>query len=167
METSVYKIHNKILETMAETQYYAFLRGMVEYLRPRVVVELGTDRGASTLSMLSALKNEGVIYTVDIVDKFPIEHKQIRKYIGNDLGTFMELQPECINLLFIDSDHTGEHVKNLLDVYLPLVKIGGVVALDDIELNDSMRNMWKDIEYPKLSLSNIHKSGFGFFIKDK
>jgi len=161
----LFKIMEKVNVAIANDSYYCFLRCIVEHLRPTTIVELGTDRGASALIMLSALKTHGHIYTIDIKNKFPIIHEQITKIISNDIEVDVNELPE-IDFLFIDSEHTAEHVSKQLDLYLPRVKINGIVVIDDIKVGD-MPKIWESILYPKMYLNYLHKSGFGMFIKDE
>ncbi len=62
-------------------------------------------------------------------------------------------------------------------MYLPKVKNGGIILIDDIELDDDMRRLWKGIKEPKFDVNFIRPfdkmmagrrgAGFGVVLKDK
>lgn len=145
--------------------YYWFLRCIVDHLRPSTIVEIGTHRGHSTMCMLSSIRNNGHLYTIDIADNFKCEHPQLTKIISFDLDVDLSKIPE-IDLLFIDSTHKAAHVRKVLNKYIPYVKQYGIVLMDDIKLND-MYPVWMELTYPKMELNYLHQSGFGIFVKDK
>ena len=85
---------------------------------------------------------------------------------------------EKVDFLFIDGDHTYEGVKKDFEMYSPFVRIGGIVALHDI--NDSERHrsrnvnvsrFWKEIvesgKYETIEFnSNLDWAGIGVIVKN-
>jgi len=163
-KVNLQQIVNEVKELANKESYYWFLRYIVDYLRPQCIVEIGTHRGHSAMCILSAIKNNGHLYTIDTDPNFRCEHEQLTKIISFDLDVDLSNIPP-INLLFIDSTHYAKHVEKILDKYMPHVDIDGVVLMDDIKLND-MYSIWNKIPYPKKELNNLHSSGFGIFVKD-
>jgi len=53
--------------------------------------------------------------------------------------------------LFIDWDHSYEGVKKDFEMYLPLVKEGGIVAFHDILSEEEVNRFWNEIK-------NMHES---------
>lgn len=81
-----------------------------------------------------------------------------------------------IDFLFLDGDHSYEGIKEDYDMYIPLVRSGGIIALHDI--NDSERHrareiyvakFWNEIKnkYNTLEFNeNKDWAGIGVVIKD-
>jgi len=164
-KVNLQQLVNEIKKLAASESYYWFLRYIIDYLRPPTIVEIGTHRGHSAMCMLSAIKKDGHLYTIDVADDFKCEHSQLTKIISFDLNVDLSKIPE-IDLLFIDSTHKAEHVRKVLNKYIPHVKQNGIVLMDDIKLND-MYPVWMELTYPKMELNYLHQSGFGIFVKDK
>lgn len=155
------------------TLYYMWLACLMRVMKPAQVVELGGAMGTSALVMLSQLPEESKLYSITLEEHglefsfIKTHYRNLTKIIGNDLD--LSLWPEDMDwsktdLVFIDSLHTGEHLQKELDLYLPLLKPGTIVLLDDIRINDGMWDVWLSIDKPKLNLSRLHWSGFGAFV---
>jgi cephalosporin hydroxylase len=109
--------------------------------KPAVIVETGTYRGGSALFLATIcdLLGHGEVMSVDIEpvrDDYP-EHPRIT-YLGGRSSTDPEVVSEIVNriagreaLVILDSDHSQAHVEAELDVYAPLVPVGGYVIVED------------------------------------
>lgn len=105
------------------------------------VVELGTDSGSSTISLLAACgSNGGYLHSFDWVD-CPIARENVKKYGLGDMWTFtvmddLEAAKQWkggpIDFLFIDTDHKYEQTMKELDVWVPLVRSGGYITFHDV-----------------------------------
>lgn len=121
---------------------------VLEYHHP-AVVELGIQAGNSTCALLSAAKGAGGrLWSCDIRNREELAGETsggLRRvpddwwddpawnvFCGDDLSaeTLAWMPAQC-DVLFIDSDHSYEHVRGVLDVYVPRVKPGGTVLLHD------------------------------------
>lgn len=106
---------------------YEFIYGLTALLRPKTIVEIGTNTGVSSIVMALALKEnniDGKIYTFDISREWlDIAWKQIKEmnlgmYINGWLGdstNAKNLNIREYDLAFIDGDHTYEGVKKDFD----------------------------------------------------
>lgn len=57
------------------------------------------------------------------------------------------LDGELLDFLFIDADHSYEGVKMDFEMYSPLVKPGGIIALHDIHLPSAgVGKFWNEIK---------------------
>ena len=143
------RLQNQLLETgfwqisPEQGQFMAFL---IELIKPRTILELGTFTGYSTLAMAQALPPEGRILTCDIggvhTDTAQRYWKRagvsdkITLYLGQASETLRTLEPswkDKIDLAFIDVDKAG------VDVYyeacLKLVRVNGLILLDNTFMN--------------------------------
>lgn len=152
---------------------YQFLSSLMLILKPRQVVELGGAMGVSALCMLATLEKSSQIYSITLEEhglEFSFikrDYPNLIKVIGDDLD--MDVWPEDLSwgktdFLYIDSLHTQEQLEKELDLYLPLLKEGTIVALDDIHINSGMSETWDNILFPKIDLTKEnHYSGWGIF----
>jgi len=153
--------------------YYLYLHALVKVLSPQTVLELGTCDGGSAFFMMLGLGPEARLTTVDIGTNRPWQLEpfrqdpRLRVIVGNDLELSADEVggAQTIDLLFIDTLHEEGHVKKELERYLPLVKPGGVIVMDDIRLNEGMERVWMSLDLPKVEVGpQYHWSGFGLAV---
>ncbi len=124
-------------------------------LRPDVVLEIGTDRGGTLFLWTRAASPDALLITVDIrkmvgrLGRFSpfalvrksFERRRQRIELVDDVDSQSDATVERIrrllgarpvDFLFLDGDHRYEAVKRDFDLYVPLVRPGGIVALHDI-----------------------------------
>lgn len=121
-----------------------YLYQLIMELSPQIAVEIGCCKGFSTLHIGKALLNnqKGKLVSFDLA---PQEAEQrIRRAGLQDVVTFVtgnsavqgkryfDLSNPCIDFLFIDGDHTRRGCFRDAEVFLPLLKVGGVMVLHDI-----------------------------------
>lgn len=154
---------------MRDKLYYKYLSAAVSVLQPKQVIEMGSDHGASTLSMLASLPSEGKIFSIDIRDGWefvPRKASRLERIVGNymDLENWpKDLLLEDTNLWLIDGDHDETHVIEQMDLYSPFFTMGTVVLFDDVNM------------YPKAfeglrgnkatTQKEVHGNGFGILVK--
>ena len=120
------------------TQDFRILKHLLMALvldrKAQVVLEVGTDVGDSTRVFSSCLQlTGGKLYTID---KEPPKQNWLESWpIKNVLFTLGDSITvpwgEPLDLLFLDGDHTAEHLRKELDYFARRVKVGGRVALHD------------------------------------
>ncbi len=142
-----------------------FAYDLVECIRPKIFVELGTYNGASFFAFCqSMLENdiEGLCYAVDtwegdshtgaydtsIMDDVRAHAREhyrgftylMQMYFNEALKHFND---ESIELLHIDGLHTYEAVQEDFTNWYPKVKPGGVILFHDIEARMKDYGVWK------------------------
>ena len=145
---------------------------LIRQRKPRVVVEIGTANGG-TLSTWCALADpKAVIVSIDLPGGIhgggypywktfiyrhfaqPGQSLHLLRADSHQPGTRDNLKtilpPEGIDFLFIDGDHTYNGVKIDFELYLPLVRRGGLVVLHDIcvhppEMDCHVDRFWNEI----------------------
>jgi cephalosporin hydroxylase len=106
-----------------------------------LVIECGTNRGGSAFYMASImdLLGRGHVITIDIEKLTDLEHHRIEFIVGSSTDSATvdavkrridDLKPDKIMVL-LDSDHAGPHVLRELELYAPLVPVGGYVYVQD------------------------------------
>lgn len=151
-----------------QAPYYNFLFLLTNQMKPDFIVELGVSRGTGTAN-LSAGAPTAHICGVDI--NLGSKDVELNLFPSVDLheGDSMDylhtiIQPHgkpCIDLLFIDTDHTTEQCLKEYRGYLPYMRKGGIVLFDDIFM-EGMSGVWPAIAEPKVILLDLHAHlGFG------
>lgn len=105
------------------------------------ILELGTQFGNSTIALLEAVKEiNGKVTTVD-VDPCEYARKKIKELKLDHICNFIQSDDtkidwsETIDHLFIDSNHSYDHVTKQLKKYEPYVRKGGLITLHDIVMH--------------------------------
>lgn len=153
--------------------YYDFLYRLAEFMQPKVSIELGTDAGDSAC-YLAAGHPEGTVLTIGmpqsqaVMDKVrPFEHVNVMFGWTQDPMVVEHARTfGPVDILFVDTLHTRDHAWFEWQTYGTMVRPGGVIIFDDIELHDEMRGFWASIPGQKVSLPNLHNTGFGCLIKE-
>ncbi len=148
------------------------LLARLETDRPSTVLEIGTARGGTLFLFTRVAADDATLMSVDLPGgKFGGSRKQHRHRLfmafahGKQRLEFLEadshkdqtrqkIEELCggrqVDFLFIDGDHSYEGVRRDYELYSPLVRRGGVVAVHDIapgprELVGGVPRFWAEI----------------------
>ena len=158
------------VNNQALSKYYRYLTALMLQLKPRSVVELGGAMGTGTLMMLAGLPEDTPVYSITLAEHglefsfIPHKPDNLRAVVGDDLDLSLwpeDLDWDLVDFMFIDTIHTYDQVKKELALYGPLLREGTIVAFDDIHLNEGMVRAWEEIPWNKISLPELHHSGWG------
>jgi hypothetical protein len=155
-----------------------FARLMVELLRPGLLVELGTQKGASYCAFCEAAKELGTGTKLFAIDHWEGDHQTgayardtytiLRDHHDPLYGEFSTLLRESfddarprfedgsIDLLHIDGLHTYEAVRHDFETWLPKMSRSGVILMHDTEVRTGDFGVWRFWEeirdrYPTLN----------------
>jgi predicted O-methyltransferase YrrM len=131
-----------------------FLNGIVRKFRPHKIVEIGVNRGGSSIIILNAIDdiNQAKLYSIDLNSQKEVGecvNKYFPKFMKNwilfkgDLATaFLEKIGNDIDMVFIDTVHyqPGEILDFLM--VLPFLKEEAIVIFHDIafQIINQIRN---------------------------
>ncbi len=112
---------------------------LMQLLRPRRILEIGTYTGYSALCLAEGLADDGLLYTLDINEeledrvrgyfaKAGLDNK-IRYQIGNALEIIPTLT-ETWDLVFIDADKIN--YAKYYQLVMPQVRQGGFIIADNV-----------------------------------
>lgn len=133
--------YQKILQPiMLSGPYQGRVLSMISKLiQPKIILELGTFTGYSTLCLAEGLQTNGEIHTIDIneelvdfqrkyFDKSPYS-KQIHQYLGNALDIIPTLN-KSFDLIFIDADKPN--YVNYFHLIIDKMKTGSIILSDNV-----------------------------------
>ena len=157
-------------------EHYRLLAGLVQVMKPKVALEIGTATGMSALALAAAMEGDGRVATFDIVpwrdypgtvlreDDFTdgrlVQHvDDISRPEG--LARHRELVQKA-ELIFIDAAKDGEQEQRFIDAFDSLAfERPPIVVFDDIR-QWKMLGIWRRVRRPKLDLTSFgHWSGTG------
>ncbi len=167
-------------------EHIPFAFAIVQMMRPRSVLELGTHRGDSYCAFCQAVQQSGVACVCSAVDSWegdeeaglygPEVLEELRSYHDPLYGSFSRLiksrfddaltafPDRTIDLLHIDGLHTYEAARHDFETWLPKMSDRGVVLLHDTDVRESDFGVWRLWEelsglYP--SFRFYHGNGLG------
>jgi predicted O-methyltransferase YrrM len=157
-------------------EHYYFLAGLMTVLRPKVVVEIGTDTGLSALVMHKFQPAGAKLVTFDLVPWGKVEEHVMREADFAD-GTMeqrladladpsvLEVNRELLEsaeFFFIDGPKDNLFEYRLMENFERLkFRTPPVLMFDDTKLM-SMLRFWDELKHPKLDVTSFaHWSGSG------
>lgn len=149
----------------AWTEHIFFAYDLVAQLKPRLLVELGTDRGESYFAFCQSVLENGTgtkCYAIDHWRGDPhagsydeTTFQAVEAHNRAHYGEFSTLlrstfdaaaerfELESIDLLHIDGHHTEEAVRDDLETWLPKLRPGGILLLHDVTMRGRDFGVWK------------------------
>ena len=170
---------------------YARLAALVQERKPQVAVEIGTANGGTLVAWCALAQPRAVVVSIDlpggihgggyaywrsfIYRRFaqPGQALHLLRADSHLAGTLEQLRSilpsQGIDFLFIDGDHTYEGVKKDFEMYSPLVRPGGLVALHDIclhppKMDCHVDKFWHELQQKYKTaeiIENPNQGGFG------
>ncbi|MBI1332734.1 MAG: hypothetical protein GC165_07620 [Armatimonadetes bacterium] len=147
--------------------YYDLLYWVTKEFQPKLTVELGTCTGGSTSHLAAGTKGKVVSIDIDQQDETRrklevFDNIELVEGDTRDSSLASEIAKSApIDLLFIDTDHTGEQVMAEMALYAPLVRKGGLILFDDIRMHPCMSKWWDELDEDKLEMPELHWTSFG------
>jgi len=147
----------------------------IQTAKVKTVVEIGVAAGGTSRFWTEIVGPDGLVVGVDsgadprsaLGDPLPDNYKHVEanSQLPETVEKVREFLPGPIDFLFIDADHSYEGVKQDIELYFPLVKEGGIIAMQDINYdkfgNDHVWKAWHEIDLPN---KTYHDHGLGMGI---
>lgn len=180
-------LYNKIKPVQIESEI-SDLFNIVKNLNPKVICEIGTDRGGTLYLWSKAIQPDGLIISIDLPRTY---RKPLNRFFRS---SFFETQrihflrensqsAECqmsvqkilngrkIDFLFIDADHSYEGVKKDFKLYSDFVRKSGLVAFHDILDECGVDKFWSEVRpyYKHMEIVEDYKqrcAGIGVLLFD-
>ena len=120
-----------------------FINDLKKIQNPKVI-EFGVRYGVSTKKIIKICeKNNGFLHSIDVEDYSNVSNSQNWKFHKTRDDNFEYLDQILnfkVDLIYLDSFHDANHIKNIFYHYYPLLKIGGVFVFDDISWLPYLKN---------------------------
>lgn len=159
--------------------YYRFFHELVQEFHPLSVLEIGTYVGTSACHLAQA-NIGGLVTTIDVNPDAKLQLERAiegRGFIGVEAITADSMTwvngrrsyPPLFDILFIDGLHNFNQTYGEYVAFRHLVKDGGLIFFDDLELQMAtweMQVFWDLVPEEKLKLDMLHYTGFGVCKKD-
>ncbi len=145
-------------------RYGRLLFHITEFLKPSVMIELGTSLGISAMYQSSG-NPSGKLYTLEGCNQTAdfarsnfkkAGYSNVECITGNFDKTFQEVleQNGKVDYIFIDGNHTYEATKNYFLKSKPYLNENAVLVFDDINWSNGMKKAWKEIKSdPEVTLT--------------
>jgi predicted O-methyltransferase YrrM len=175
--SSTRKIADIAKYSVAAKKYAELLFRLINYFKPRSVLELGTSLGLSSLYMANAA-NQATITTIEGCPNTYAFAKQLIadagikniEAINTSFDTAFEtiLQDKKQDVVYIDGNHTYEATINYFTELLKHSNENSVLIFDDIYWSEGMTKAWEAIKaHAAVTLSiDLYKVGLVFFRKE-
>ena len=157
-------------------EHYKLLAGAVRALKPKLIIEIGSYLGLSSLALKQYMSESSQLVTFDIIPfaDFPNSVVQSEDFIKGDFIQHIDdLSDEIVfakyiplfenaELIFIDASHDGIFEEKILNLFRGMkFKKKLYIMMDDIRLW-ALLKVWRDIPEAKLDLTSFgHWSGTG------
>lgn len=154
-----------------------FLFRLVNFVQPRVMIEMGTSLGISTLYQAKAcpeatfITMEGSPQTAAIASKNfnLLASPGIKQVIGDFKDALPSLLSEIhsVDYVFFDGNHRKEATLDYFNRFLAKVSDDAIFVLDDIRWSKGMYEAWNEIiKEPKATVTiDLFSMGLVFFRK--
>lgn len=156
-------------------EHYKLLAGLMQVLKPRVVIEIGTATGLSAVAMKSFCGPDTQVVTFDVIPwrEYPGTVVTDADWDDRMVQHLDDLQDpamvqkhralfESADFIFIDAAKDGVMEQRFIENLLPLsFQRAPIVMFDDIRLWQMLK-IWRELPRPRLDLTSFgHWSGTG------
>ena len=133
--TNIHTIHGRMASGHLQGR---LLKMLVQMIRPKTILEVGTFSGYSAIAMAEGLESDGKLYTFEINDEMEdftrpwIEQSPVADRIDFRIGDALTEAPKLgvtFDMAFIDGDKC--HYRECYDVVLDILRPGGYILADN------------------------------------
>lgn len=168
------------------TEHVPFAFWLVDVMRPRTIVELGTQHGVSYSALCQAVKSLGLetacfavdtwsgdqhagFYDATVYRDFAAFHDQhyraFSRMVRSSFDEALEhFENQTIDLLHIDGFHAYEAVRHDFESWLPRLSTNAVVLFHDTnvrERNFGVFRFWDEVSRDRPHFNFLHGHGLG------
>ena len=133
--TNLYTIHGRMASGHLQGR---LLKMLVQMIRPKNILEIGTFSGYSAISLAEGLDNDGWLYTFEINDEMEdftrpwIEGSEVADKIHFIIGDALQEAPKLgitFDLVFMDGDKRS--YRDCYEMVMGILRPGGFILADN------------------------------------
>ena len=133
--TNLYTIHGRMASGHLQGR---LLKMLVQMIRPKNILEIGTFSGYSAISLAEGLDNDGRLYTFEINDEMEdftrpwIEGSEVADKIHFIIGDALQEAPKLgitFDLVFMDGDKRS--YRDCYEMVMGILRPGGFILADN------------------------------------
>jgi predicted O-methyltransferase YrrM len=149
----------KIKESTTQYKLKRFIKHEIIYKKNIKILEFGVQNGYSTDFFLDICKkNNGELISID-ANQTPYKNKYEKwQFIlsRDDNYQFINkiIKNKKFDLIFLDTEHTPQHVNKIFNQYFKFLKIGGIFLIDDISWVPYTNNNYRNNEWVEVNNRN-------------
>jgi predicted O-methyltransferase YrrM len=149
--------HRKIKDiakvSSAGMKYGKLLFKLVNHYQPKTILELGTSLGVGTYMLANGSPSSSVITVEGCPQTSSIAQTMLERYqtknvdfvISDFVSYLKSYEGSNFDLIYIDGDHRGEKLLELLELLKDHIHEETIILLDDIRWNSDMLSAWNHI----------------------
>lgn len=173
------KISEIVRNAAIAPKYGQLLFRLVSHFKPKVLLEMGTSLGISTLYQAKA-NNDTKVITIEGCPQTSQWAQISFKYLRTNnvilkTGTFNDVLPKVfatypsLDFVYLDGHHEKEATLNYFEQLLPHLHKDSILILDDIHWSKGMHEAWEQvIAHPKVKVSiDLFQVGLVFFREEQ
>jgi len=168
---SARKLSDIVRNSSKSPRYARLLYRLTQYLKPSMMLELGTAAGISALYQCKGFP-EGKLITLEGNRALASIAKEVLKGSHAEVvtGNFDQTLQEVIRLyqpfeyVFLDGNHRKEPVLKYFNQLFPALANESVVVIDDINWSNEMQSAWRELKKdPRVQVSvDLYQLGLLF-----
>ena len=170
------KALDKFKDTTTLEKLNNFILPNIKKIKNLNILEFGVDKGISTAFFLNLINNnKGKLTSVDIKNYKDLYSHKNWTFIHSKDDNFKNIEKftkKKFDIIFLDTEHTAQHIKKIFYYYYPKLKLNGLFIIDDIFWipyckGNYRDNFWIEINNKEsfkmlLDIYNSNKNRFDF-----
>jgi predicted O-methyltransferase YrrM len=163
-------------EFSSESEVSKFIGSLIKMSKYRTALEIGVFKGETSIEIINALPNAGQYLGIDIGDYRNAEAekamqqggKAIDFILGDSLNELTKLPKAHFDFIFVDGNHTWNHILKEFKMVENLVARGGVIVYhDSIKIDDVSELIKYATQYKYKAVTLNTPEGHGLTILQK
>lgn len=148
----------------SEPDVQKFMSALIQMNKCKNVLELGVFKGYTSINLMNAMQPNTKYVGIDVQD---YRSKEVKEYmnakgaefiLGNSVDVLQELPSNYFDFVFIDSDHTFEHLSKEFKECERIVTTNAIICIHDAWLEGLKK--WIDYikGFPSFEVLNLNTS---------
>ena len=147
-----------------KAKYAKLLYRIIQFYKPQVCIELGTNVGVSSMYQALALSEESYLHTIEgsqslaEIAQFNLEKLDLNEKVQVHTANFDERLPKIlshtqrVDYIFIDGNHLEEATMKYFEQALKYSHNDTILVFDDINWSTGMQSAWMQIkDHPQVT----------------